>query len=364
MATTVSPAPAERHRRRRRLSPGFMLAGTTIVWLTCVAPITALLSWLSAEPAGRWLLMSLILAPLVTFGLWRVIQNGKPILRWPVMQYFGWGAVLLPLTIAGAVLTIWLPERAVGFTILAAWLILGLVGIVAATRIRERHLSFDHPRLDRAYKLIQLSDVHVGSRDASFLQQAVDQALGHQPDVVLITGDLVDTSAVRAEDLTALAGLPCPVYLSLGNHERYIDLDAVIAMIESHGVDILRSRSTTHGKLQLIGIDDADHPGQVADELPSIPLSDEHYRILLYHRPDGWVAARDAGIDLMLAGHTHGGQIWPFGVLVKRRFEHLVGLFSHGDRHLYVSPGTGCWGPIMRLGTRAEMTVIELLPSS
>ena len=363
MATTVSNPSTEAQNRRRRLSPGFMLAGTIIVWLTCVAPITALLCWLSAEPAGRWLLMSLILGPLVTFGLWRVIQSGRPILRWPVMQYFGWGAVLLPLVIIGAVLTIWLPERAVGFAVLAAWLILGVIGIGAATRINERNLTFDHPRLDRAYKLIQLSDVHVGSRSADFLRRAIDQALGHEPDVVLITGDLVDASAVRAEDLTALADVPCPVFLSLGNHERYIDLEAVIAMIEAQGVDILRSRSTIHGKLQFIGIDDADHPAQVETELPSIPLSDEHYRVLLYHRPDGWAAAREAGIDLMLAGHTHGGQIWPFGVLVKRRFEHLVGLFSQDNRHLYVSPGTGCWGPIMRLGTRAEMTVIELSPS-
>jgi len=364
MATNAQNPPANMRTKPRRLSPRFLAFGAVATWLTMAAPITMLLSWLFEKPTGLWLLASLPLAPFIAIGLWRVIQSRNLGLRWPVMQYFGWGAVLLPLTVAGAFLTIWLPDRTVGLIVLAAWLAFGIAGVFAATRISERHLAFDHPHLDRCYKLVQLSDVHVGSRRASFLQKAVDQALRHQPDALLITGDLIDASAVQPVDLEALANLPCPVYLSLGNHERYIDLEAVIAMIEGHGVDVLRSQSVILGKLQIIGIDDADHPSHVENELPHIVPFDDHYRILLYHRPDGWAAARNAEIDLMLAGHTHGGQIWPFGVLVKRRFEHMVGLFSEGDRHLYVSPGTGCWGPVMRLGTHSEMTVIELSPKT
>ena len=350
-------------RRRRKLSPIFMMVGTLIVWLTTIAPITALLSWLLEKSTTTWLLMSLPLAPLATIGLWRVIQSRNLRLRWPVMQYFGWGAVLLPLTVIGGLLTIWLPATFVGVVILGSWLLLGTIGVFAARTISERNLAFDHHQLDRPYKLVQLSDIHVGSRSADFLQQAVDQALDHQPDALLITGDLIDASAVQASDLGALADLPCPVYLSLGNHERYLDLDAVIAMIEANGVTVLRSQATTSGSLQIIGVDDADHPDQVRSELPAIALSDDHYRILLYHRPDGWSAAREAGIDLMLSGHTHAGQIWPFNFLVRWRFQYLVGLFSESNQHLYVSPGTGCWGPIMRLGTRAELTVIDLSPS-
>lgn len=362
MATTVSTSPDKPEKKRRR-SFGFMIFGITAAWLTTVAPITALLSLLLEQPTGHWLLASLVLAPFAVIGLWRAIQSASLKIRWPVMQYFGWGAVLLPLTVLGVILSYWLPERLVGLAVLLAWLVLGAGGIMAASKIRERRLNFDHPRLDRSYKLVQLSDLHVGSRSALFLQQAVTQALRHQPDALLITGDLVDASAVRSDDLKALSNLPCPVYLSLGNHERYLDLEAVIAMIKAQGVQVLQGRSTIQGRLQIIGIDDADHPDHVLNELPAITLSDDHYRILLYHRPDGWTAAQKAGIDLMLAGHTHGGQIWPFNYLVKWRFQHLVGLFSEDDRHLYVSPGAGCWGPIMRLGTRAEMTVIELAPA-
>ena len=350
--------------RRSRLAPHVMAIGALVAWLTMVLPITLLTAWLLDQSAGNWVLGSLLLGPLAFAGLWWAIQHSNLNIRWPVMQYFGWGAVLMPLTFAGLILTHWLPQQSVGFAVLALWLVLGAVGVAAATRIAERFLTFDHHLLDRPYRLVQLSDVHVGSRSPEFLHRVVEQALSHQPDAILLTGDLIDASAVRPEDLEALDKITCPAYFAIGNHERYIDLDAVIKMVEARGVDLLRSRAMVHGRLQIVGIDDADHPGHIGDELPAIALSDEHYRVLLYHRPDGWHLAREAGIDLMLAGHTHGGQIWPFNHVVKRRFEHLVGLFSRDDRHLYVSPGTGCWGPIMRLGTRSEMTVIDLVPSS
>ena len=92
--------------------------------------------------------------------------------------------------------------------------------------------------------------------------------------------------------------------------------------------------------------------------------------MLLYHRPDGWAAARAAGVRLMLAGHTHGGQIWPFGLAVRRAYPEDIGRFDADGSTLYVSPGTGTWGPVFRLGgggggggTRSEMTLVELVPA-
>ena len=85
--------------------------------------------------------------------------------------------------------------------------------------------------------------------------------------------------------------------------------------------------------------------------------------MLLYHRPQGFEAAADNGVDLMLSGHTHAGQMWPLGILVKRQFPFIKGTYQHNDSTLYVSQGTGTWGPIMRLGTISEMTLIELEPA-
>ena len=84
------------------------------------------------------------------------------------------------------------------------------------------------------------------------------------------------------------------------------------------------------------------------------------FTVLLYHQPDIWDAAKRHGIELMLSGHTHKGQIWPFGLLVRTRYAHVAGHFQASLSHLFVSQGTGTWGPHMRFGTRCEMTVIDL----
>jgi hypothetical protein len=83
----------------------------------------------------------------------------------------------------------------------------------------------------------------------------------------------------------------------------------------------------------------------------------------MYHLPSEWEAAREKGIDLQLSGHTHHGQFYPFNLIVKLVFPYFGGLYKKGKDHLYVSAGTGTWGPPMRLGSRNEITVIELEPS-
>jgi predicted MPP superfamily phosphohydrolase len=114
----------------------------------------------------------------------------------------------------------------------------------------------------------------------------------------------------------------------------------------------------------VIGIDDMDDHHQVERELAGIDIHDHKFVLLLYHRPRGHEAAASAGVDLMISGHTHNGQIVPFNFVVNRVFEKAAGLFRHQDTHLYVSAGTGTWGPTMRLGTRSEITLFEIAPES
>jgi predicted MPP superfamily phosphohydrolase len=162
--------------------------------------------------------------------------------------------------------------------------------------------------------------------------------------------------------LSALRSCRVPIYFSIGNHERYEDLDAILQRLNRLGVSVLRSRTTTHGEVQLIGIDDADSPLQVQRELATLDIDPKRFVLLLYHRPRGLRAAAKAGVDLMISGHTHNGQIVPFNLVVGRVFEKTVGLFQEGLTRLYVSPGTGTWGPVMRLGSRGEVTLFEIRP--
>lgn len=206
---------------------------------------------------------------------------------------------------------------------------------------------------------MHLSDLHAGSRSSSFINRMVVQTIKQQPDMVLITGDLIDSSAVDTKYLQPLSKFTCPVFLCLGNHERYVDLENAISAIEANNIQILRSETFIFDELQITGIDDEENPAQVLNELRKITRDDQYFQVLMYHRPHGFEHAADAGIELMLCGHTHAGQMWPFGLLVKRQFPYIKGLYQHNDATLYVSQGTGTWGPIMRLGTSSEMTLIE-----
>ncbi len=126
--------------------------------------------------------------------------------------------------------------------------------------------------------------------------------------------------------------------------------------------------------LRVIGVEDRqqsqeavavlDHMSLCAAEMNSnaeiYAQETSPFTVLLYHQPDIWDAAKHHGIELMLSGHTHKGQVWPFGWLVRARYAHVAGHFQASLSHLFVSQGTGTWGPLMRFGTRCEMTVIDL----
>ena len=126
---------------------------------------------------------------------------------------------------------------------------------------------------------------------------------------------------------------------------------------------MLRNRSVEVDGLQFIGIDDHDNPAQVARVLPFLDVKDDHYSILLYHRPHGLADAQRHGIDLKISGHTHAGQIVPFHLAVNKVFEFRKGLYQLEDTYLYVNEGTGTWGPTLRLGTRSEITIFSLSPT-
>jgi len=281
-------------------------------------------------------------------------------LRWVWMQTLGLGTVLMSVIFVASLFTVLINPRTVGQIVLMVWVILSAVAIWKASNISSRHLHFNAMALRKPLRIVHISDVHVGSRSPAFLQKVVSQVNQHKPDMVVITGDLLDSSTVSTEDLRALAQLDCPGYMCIGNHERYVDLDKALDSIAAHGVTILRDESLTVNGIELIGIDDRDRPDTLPSILDSIELDHTLFSILLYHRPDGWHAALDKNIDLTLAGHTHAGQMFPFGFLVKRQYPNMAGLFVEQGKSLYVSTGTGTWGPIFRLGTRCEMTVIDL----
>lgn len=223
------------------------------------------------------------------------------------------------------------------------------------------------------YKIVQLTDVHIGpTLDRAFLQRVVASVNAQHPDMVVITGDLVDGSVANlGEHVRPLSELRARdgVFFVTGNHEYYSGADEWLAFLRTLGVRPLRNeRVQIRGEdgFELAGVDDAtahqfgDHHG--ADYERAMGGRDANkLLVLLAHQPRQVLQAERFAPDLMLSGHTHGGQIAPFNFLVKLQQPYVAGLYEHKRTKLYVSRGTGYWGPPMRLAAPAEITAIELV---
>lgn len=222
------------------------------------------------------------------------------------------------------------------------------------------------------YRIVQITDVHVGPMiGREQIERLVADVNRLDPDLVAITGDLVDGSVARLrEHVAPLGGLRAKdgVFFVTGNHEYYSGADEWIAHLATLGIRTLRNERVAIGGddgFDLAGVDDFRARGQLDGHGPDLPRALEGRDrarpvVLLAHQPKQAFEAAELGVDLQLSGHTHAGQIRPFDWLVRLEQPFLVGLHRLGGTSLYVSPGTGFWGPPMRVGTTAEITELRL----
>lgn len=253
----------------------------------------------------------------------------------------------------------------------SAW---GFVNVARGAAVKAVRVALARlpKRLD-GLVIAQLTDIHVGPTiGRGFLEEVVRRTNELEPDVVAITGDLVDGSVeeLRAH-VAPLAGLRAKhgVYFVTGNHEYYSGADAWIAELGRLGIRVLRNERVEirvgDDVIDLAGIDDhsarrvaghgADLPRALEGRDPKREL------ILLAHQPKAILEAAALGVGLQLSGHTHGGQIWPWTYLVYLQQPYVAGLHRHGEAQIYVSRGTGYWGPPMRIGADAEITKLTLV---
>ena len=367
MSTTETSAAAENKYSARRQWSRFL-----IIVLIChipffIYPILRLASWLQLP----WWLTLIIFVPLTSSQVVSRIylrNRSEPWaknLRTIADFWLGMSPVLLIslLTFELVVLLTGLKPEIAALMVLAITLGLAFVGLIVAITPVVKVIKLTSPRLTKAVRFVQITDVHIGSRTRTFLEKIVFKINHLNPDFLCITGDFIDSSGIEETELRSLKSIVGPIYYCLGNHEKYEDLTNIIQRLRNLGVNVLRNEAVHfRDDLQVIGIDDMEDPLQVEKELKHIDLDADAFKLLLYHRPRGLEAAADAGIDLTISGHTHGGQIFPFNLVVRRVFQRMQGMFQIGESRQYVSQGTGTWGPVMRLGTRSEITLFEYLP--
>jgi predicted MPP superfamily phosphohydrolase len=248
----------------------------------------------------------------------------------------------------------------------------GLRSALGAVQVKELEVPIKNlPAALAGLRLVQISDVHIGPLlRKEWLQGVVARIRSLAPDLIAITGDLVDGSVAELSAQTApLAGLSAPrgVWFVTGNHEYYSGVDEWLEHLPRLGIrPLLNERVEVAPGLDLAGINDhtATGPGHRPDLPRALAGRDEKRPvILLAHQPRQFLEAAQLGVDLTLCGHTHGGQIWPFSWLVGLAQPYVAGLHRRGDAQIYVSRGTGFWGPPLRVFAPAEITLLRLRPA-
>lgn len=271
------------------------------------------------------------------------------------------------------------PSSAAGLRALAvctlAFLAVG-AGLRRGLRLPEvRRVEIELARWPRAldgFRIAQISDIHIGPiLGRAFAEGVTARVNALDADLVAVTGDLVDgNDALLAAEVAPFGELRGRhgVFFVTGNHDHYSGADAWVARVEALGMRALRNErhviERDGAAFDLAGVEDhhAHFVGSAREDLDAALAGRDAERpvILLAHDPATFKRARTAGVDLQLSGHTHGGQIWPFVFFVRLATPWVAGLYRAGAATLYVSRGTGFWGPPMRLGAPAEITEITL----
>lgn len=251
---------------------------------------------------------------------------------------------------------------------------LTLYGLIEAANIGVNNIQIriaNLPKNLQGLSIAQISDVHMGLIvNGRRLEKIITMVNNLHPDLIVITGDLVDEQALHMEEMVEpLRKLKSRygIFAVTGNHEYIAGVDKAVAFIEKAGIPVLRNRwVTVNSNLQLVGRDDPAGKwiaGEQTQALKEIMKGIDKNKpiILLYHTPVTTMEElKSLGINLQLSGHTHKGQLWPIHYIVKMLFKTHYGLFNSDNTSIYVSPGTGTWGPPMRVGARPEITLIRL----
>jgi len=279
-----------------------------------------------------------------------------------------------------------LPVRHVHLLMAAtAQLVVGLAAFVtvvgfAGARRRARIVSIEVPLANlppalHGFLIAQISDVHVGSQiKQQYVDAIVDAVNGLDADLIAVTGDLVDgTVHDLSRHIAPLGRLSARhgTFLVTGNHEYYSGEPAWTAEFTRLGLRVLLNEHVVvrHGGAPLVvaGVTDysAHHfnPEQRSDPVAALfgAPTDAAARILLAHQPRSASAAATAGFDLQLSGHTHGGQFWPWNLFVRFQQPFTAGLHRLNNLWIYISRGTGYWGPPNRFGAPSEITLLRLV---
>ena len=278
------------------------------------------------------------------------------------METAGWSKIPMHSKMAGAS-----PEAKQAFPVGQSGF-LTLAFAVSLPPARSISRSLPLPNLPPSWKgrtALLATDLHLGNINAAgFARRVADIARRLHPDLIFLAGDLYDGS--KADPARIAAPLfelspPFGMYFCGGNHEDFGDAEQYAAAISRGGIRVLHNERVLVDGLQIIGVSYADstHPAHLRAFLEPLHLAAGPASILLNHVPHRLPIVEQSGVSLQLSGHTHGGQIFPFTLIVRRVYgKFTYGLQRFGNLQVLTSNGAGTWGPPMRVGTHPEVVLI------
>jgi predicted MPP superfamily phosphohydrolase len=330
-----------------------------------------------------------------SFLIGQILERGQPSIIARVVTHIGsvWLAVFLYLLLFTLLVDLvrildarwhFIPNPMFGFAsngvmiFALGWLL--ALSIVSAgwinaryPRINEVVVNIDKPLGDKnELKIALATDIHMGAMiGKKRIREMVEKINSQEVDMVLLAGDLVDHNPlyVKAANMgPEFENIQAPLgtYAITGNHEFIGHAEVSIDYLKQYGIQYIRDSILNVGSvLQIAGRDDRErraHDGVARKPIeevmqhrnPDLPL------ILMDHQPVEYGKAQEFDVDLMVSGHTHKGQLWPFGYITRAIFENDYGLIRKGKTWFYTSSGYGTWGPPVRTGNRPELVVIHL----
>jgi predicted MPP superfamily phosphohydrolase len=243
--------------------------------------------------------------------------------------------------------------------------ILTIYAYINAHRIVVKEHDLEINNLTENVTIAHISDLHIGSiRNKRLLKNLVSKINNIKADLVVISGDLADGScAIDENSFLPLKKSKIPIVFTPGNHDYYPGLDNVIKAAKNANLIVLSDAKMEFKGLNIYGLSlSADNSTNLRlnNENLDFNIDKNEVNILIFHLPVSWDYFKSIGFNLQLSGHTHGGQFYPFNFLVKLPFPYLRGIFKEDNNYLSVTDGVGTLTPPMRLGTNAEIVILNL----
>lgn len=318
-------------------------------------------------------------------------EGRKNVAKWTGLQRssfyaMAFSGVLLTFVVARDVIEFlnsffkWFPENVTyqlpitGLFIALSFFIvlLGRKRVAAGPSLKKVELAARAFGLTNRLKILQISDLHISEFvSAEFITGVVQRSMAEKPDLIMLTGDIVDGDVDLLKDkIKLLKGLSAPLglYFVTGNHEFFWNAKKISTALEALGVHVLnnswRELQFQNDSIVIAGVEDpmARFGGGVGPSFADFKTlqQKEAFKILLAHQPQVADEAAKHGFHLQLSGHTHGGQFFPWNLLIGFAQKYSRGLYRVDSMYLYVNQGTAFWGPDIRHGTECEISVIQI----